>query len=137
MLQNISPSANLFKKSFSDDNVPTLVPTSISPVSNTAIDICLHGNTGSTKPIQHHTIKQSETKMTSSAPLEAEALRIYHSVTLFDQIIDKALGKFSKGQKRMSKFGRPNWKFSFIREPSFDNILLPLFKSGFCSIYIK
>ena len=62
-----------------------------------------------------------------------EVLSVYKRVTSFDDTIDKALGKFSKQNKKISTFGRPHRNYSFIRVPSFDNVLLPVFKSGFLS----
>ena len=70
----------------------------------------------------------------NSYPDDDKALRIHKQVTSFDQIVDKALGRFSKNAKKLSPFGKPNKNYSFIRAPNFDNILLPLFKSDLFSL---
>ena len=68
-------------------------------------------------------------------PNDDKALQIYKQITSFDQIVDKALGRFSKNVKKLSPFGKLNKNYSFIQEPNFDNILLPLCMSGFLSIH--
>ena len=62
-----------------------------------------------------------------------ETINIYNKVKLFDNTIDKALGTFSKKIKEKSVLGKLNKHYSFLRVPSFDNILLFIYKLGYCS----
>ena len=62
-----------------------------------------------------------------------KAINIYNKVKSFDNTIDEALGTFSKKIKEKSVFGKTNKHYSFLRVPSFDNILLFIYKSGYCS----
>ena len=99
-------------------------------VRNTVVDIRSTNHNTITKPT---TIPIDNNK--TPDVLHDEAVQIYQKITSFDTTVDKALGKLSKNAKEMSKFGKPNKNYSFIREPSFDNILLLLYKSGFLFIH--
>ena len=62
-----------------------------------------------------------------------KAINMYNDITSFDDTINKALGRLNKkNSKNFSKFGKPNKNYSFLREPTFDNIFLFLLKSEFC-----
>ena len=89
------------------------------------------------KQILSSSVEKKHTIKNIDDPIEEEALRIYKRVTSFDSTVDKALGKLStsKRTRKLSKFGKLNKNYSFIREPTFDNLLLSLHKSGIFSIH--
>ena len=101
-----------------------------SPVQNTLVDI--RDSTVNDSELTSPNIQNNQT--TTSHSVDEEALYIYKYITLFDRIVDKALGKFSKKNKKLSTFRKPGKNYFFVREPNFNNILLPLFKSGFSSM---
>ena len=61
------------------------------------------------------------------------SLEMYKKVTSFDDTVHNALGTYKKSFQKLSPFGKPSSSHSFVREKNFDNILLLLFKSGYCT----
>ena len=113
----------------------SIVSRLVPPVRDTVVDIRTSLPSSHDVSLTNNTISETTTRVPSIVnTVDVEAQKIYNRVTSFDSTIDKALGTYNKTQKKMSNFGRPNKKFSFIRTPSFDNVLLPVLKSGYLSL---
>ena len=94
-------------------------------ISNTVIDIRSDKSVQNPLHINTHMQNPDLDMLTATAT--------YNQVKPFDSMIDKALDKLNKKSKQKSQFGKPNKNYSFIREPTFNNVLLLLYKSGYFS----
>ena len=94
----------------------TTIPNAMTNIRDTVVDI---------RSVSHGTSPPSTCSQTNIYNnYDAEALKIYNKIKVFDSTIDESLGTLNKKIKKISTFGKPNKQFSFLREPSFDNILL-------------